>query len=146
MTPSSLVHVEYGHSINFEKSNYFVPKSADVCIWRLQHFLVHLSARRITPCLHWINPPWLWTLLWIVPNLISASGYISKNDCKWNSNPCLHQPETYSSNEVMAILKRRTTLTTRPSQLCVDSSILTYKNVNLFDHHLHHLCWHFCMF
>jgi len=31
--------------------------------------------------------------------LKSASG----NGCKWDSNPCLHQPETYSGIEVTAI-------------------------------------------
>jgi len=45
--------------------------------------------------------------------LKSASGYVCKNGCEWDSNPCPHQPETYSGIEVAAILKRRTALTTR---------------------------------
>jgi len=40
-----------------------------------------------------------------------------------NGNPCPHQPETYSDIEVAAILKRRTALTTQPSQLYVDSGM-----------------------
>jgi len=49
-----------------------------------------------------------------------------------DSNPCPHQPETYSGMEVAAILKRRTALTTQPLQLCVDSGMLIYKNVASF--------------
>jgi len=40
--------------------------------------------------------------------LKSASRYVSKNGCEWDSNPYPHQPETYSVIEVAAILKRRT--------------------------------------
>jgi len=54
--------------------------------------------------------------------LKSASGYVSKIGCEWDSNPCLHQPETYSGVEVAAILKRRMDLNTQPLQLCVDSA------------------------
>jgi len=35
-----------------------------------------------------------------------SSGHVSKNSCKWNANPCLHQPEMYSGIEFAAILKR----------------------------------------
>jgi len=28
--------------------------------------------------------------------LKSSSGYVSKNGCEWDSNPCPHQPEIYS--------------------------------------------------
>jgi len=55
--------------------------------------------------------------------LKSVSRYVSKNGCEWNSNPCPHQPESYSGIEVAAILKRRTALTTQPLQLCVDSGM-----------------------
>jgi len=48
--------------------------------------------------------------------LKSASGYVSKNGCEWDShsNPCPHQTETYSGIEVAAILKRRTAATAMP--------------------------------
>jgi len=65
--------------------------------------------------------------------LKSASGYVSKNGCEWDSNP--YQPETYSGIEATAILKHRTALFTQPLQLGVDSGTLTYKNVN-FRHRL----------
>jgi len=55
-----------------------------------------------------------------------ASGYdVSKNGCEWNSNPCPHQPETYSGIEVAVIVKCRKALNTQPPQLCVDSGTLT---------------------
>jgi len=43
--------------------------------------------------------------------LKSSSEFVSINGFEWVSNPC--------------------SLTTQPSQLCVDSGMLTYKNVNL---------------
>jgi len=42
--------------------------------------------------------------------------------------------------------KHRTAFTTQPLQLCVDSSMLTYKNANLFDTVTRVIFnWHFCM-
>jgi len=58
--------------------------------------------------------------------LKSALRYVGKNGCKWDSNPCLHQPDTYSGIEVAAILKHKTALTTQALQLYADSSMLTY--------------------
>jgi len=37
--------------------------------------------------------------------LKSASRYISKNGCEWDSNSCPHQPEINSGIEIAAILK-----------------------------------------
>jgi len=46
-----------------------------------------------------------------------ALGYVSKNGCERDSNPCPHQPETYSGIKVAAILKRRTGYSHRSSVL-----------------------------
>jgi len=54
------------------------------------------------------------------------------------TNLCLHQPETYSGIEVAVNLKRWTALTFSPSQFCVYSGTLTYKNVNLRHRHSRH--------
>jgi len=44
-----------------------------------------------------------------------------------------HAHTNQTGIEVAAIFKRRTALTTQPSQLYVDSSKLAYKNADLFE-------------
>jgi len=45
---------------------------------------------------------------------------------------CLNQPQGISGIEFAAILKRKTDLTTQPSQLCVDSGTLRHRHSRHF--------------
>jgi len=65
-----------------------------------------------------------------MPKKWKSYHYVKEEDGRWyNSLKCKY----FGIEEVAAILKRRTALTTQPSQLCVDSGTLAYKNANLFD-------------
>jgi len=77
--------------------------------------------------------------------LKSTSGYVRKNGCeRLNSNPCPHQPETYSGIEIAAILKRRTAHSATAARCWFKH--VNNKNANPFVTAIRVIFdWHFCV-